>query len=83
MLTPGSYYSIEPTDFPGTNQTLKNELVSGVEACMWSEYVDGTNFMSRMWPVYRVCRGWGGLTTACSAPRRWASVPGAPWTSPT
>eukprot|EP00055_Hartaetosiga_balthica_P016340 m.103075 g.103075 ORF g.103075 m.103075 type:complete len:523 (-) comp9088_c10_seq1:339-1907(-) len=44
-----NYYSVEPTDFDAP-QTLKDKYVGGVEACMWSEYVDATNFIPRFWP---------------------------------
>jgi len=42
------YYSIEPTDFNGTN--AQYELVMGGSAAMWGEYVDGTNILPRIWP---------------------------------
>ncbi|RWS08862.1 beta-hexosaminidase subunit alpha-like isoform X3 [Dinothrombium tinctorium] len=42
------YYKYDPHTFYG-NQTQKN-LVIGGEACVWSEYIDETNFLSRTWP---------------------------------
>ena len=52
------YYAVEPTAFEGT--AAEKALVGGVEVCMWSEFVDSTNFISRSWPRASAVaeRGW-------------------------
>jgi len=44
------YYTIEPANFTGGATAEASGLLSGIEACMWSEYVDSANFIARMWP---------------------------------
>ncbi|XP_052599455.1 beta-hexosaminidase subunit beta [Peromyscus californicus insignis] len=43
-----NYYKVEPLNFGGSE--LEEKLVIGGEACLWGEYVDGTNFTPRLWP---------------------------------
>mmetsp|Transcript_42112 Transcript_42112/g.82721 ORF Transcript_42112/g.82721 Transcript_42112/m.82721 type:complete len:441 (-) Transcript_42112:324-1646(-) len=58
------YYAVEPTDFTCSGPCDKS-LVGGVEVCMWSEYVDATNFLPRMWPRASAVaeRGWSDKST--------------------
>ncbi|OTF79319.1 hypothetical protein BLA29_000524 [Euroglyphus maynei] len=43
-------YDCDPHDFDGFDQQQKQQFVIGGEACVWGEYIDQTNFMSRTWP---------------------------------
>ena len=43
-----NYYNVEPTNF--TCDNCDKSLVGGIEQCMWAEFVDSTNFLSRTWP---------------------------------
>lgn len=42
------FYSCEPSDFPG-NET-QQQLLFGGAACMWSEVVDNSNILQRIFP---------------------------------
>lgn len=43
------FYMVDPLEnFNGTEEQAK--LIIGGEACLWSEYVDGTNIEARIWP---------------------------------
>ena len=46
-------YTCDPHHFEGTEE--EKQMVLGGEACLWSEYVDGTNFMSKLWYVLFIC----------------------------
>lgn len=42
------FYACEPNDFPG--DAAQHELLLGGEACMWSEVVDNSNILQRIFP---------------------------------
>ncbi|OQR74869.1 beta-hexosaminidase subunit beta-like [Tropilaelaps mercedesae] len=42
------YYAVDPRAFNATEK--QRQLIIGGEACMWGEFVDGTNVISIYWP---------------------------------
>jgi hexosaminidase len=62
-----NYYNVEPTNFtcPSGSKSCDKSLVGGVEQCMWAEFVDSTNFLSRVWPRASAVaeRGWSPENT--------------------
>lgn len=58
------YYTVEPSNFTGGDAADAKGLVGGVEVCMWSEFVDGANFIPRMWARAASVseRGWSAKT---------------------
>lgn len=59
------YYAVEPTDFECDGGKCDKSLVNGVEQCMWSEFIDSTNFIPRTWPRAAAIaeRGWSSKDT--------------------
>ncbi|CAF4155301.1 unnamed protein product [Rotaria magnacalcarata] len=56
------YYEVEPLrDFSGSDDA-KIRILGG-EACLWGEFVDGTNLLARLWPK-----------TAAVAERLWSAA---------
>eukprot|EP00035_Acanthoeca_spectabilis_P012649 m.229213 g.229213 ORF g.229213 m.229213 type:complete len:664 (+) comp15677_c0_seq1:33-2024(+) len=65
-------YAIEPTAWNASTpdgrrltQSDREASVAGVEACMWSEWVDGSNAAPRFWPRAAAVaeRGWSSQST--------------------
>ncbi|WP_411025177.1 family 20 glycosylhydrolase, partial [Salmonella sp. s54836] len=43
-----NYYNCDPHNFNGTAE-MKSRVLGG-EACAWTDYMDATNYISRIWP---------------------------------
>ena len=54
------YYQVEPANFTGGEKAEASGLLTGVKACLWSEWIDGTNLIARGWPRAAAVaeRGW-------------------------
>eukprot|EP00040_Diaphanoeca_grandis_P018300 m.96192 g.96192 ORF g.96192 m.96192 type:complete len:609 (+) comp26874_c0_seq1:62-1888(+) len=60
------YYTVEPTAFDSTlGDVEKEQSVSGVEACLWTCWVNAANFGPRFWPRAAAVaeRGWSAKET--------------------
>ena len=44
------YYQVEPANFTGGAAAEASKVLAGIKACFWSEWIDGTNLVSRAWP---------------------------------
>ncbi|CAF1111011.1 unnamed protein product [Didymodactylos carnosus] len=44
------YYEVEPLQTFSGNDAEKRRILGG-EACLWAEFVDGSNVIPRLWPV--------------------------------
>lgn len=50
MAPASKYYEVNPIPPSSTLTAVERKRILGGEACMWSEYVDGTTIDSRIWP---------------------------------
>ena len=59
------YYEVDPLNFNPANSSKATDLVMGGEACMWGEWVDASNLISRTWPRASAVaeRLWWGTNT--------------------
>ena len=57
-----TYYQVEPANFTGGDVAEANNMIAGLEACYWSEFIDAANFIARAWP-----------RTAAIAERAWSA----------
>ena len=44
------YYGVEPSNFTGGPAAEASKTLAGLKACLWSEWIDSTNLISRAWP---------------------------------
>ena len=61
-----TYYAIEPSNFTEAPPPPTRRASSEVEVCMWSEFVDASNFISRIWRARRRWASAAGRTRACA-----------------